>query len=336
MSTLLQLMANYYKAVIANEKIYYDYLIQEHEHDKNQSEQSISAPLSSSSFAPPTTGTITTASTTPRMIDETLLLQKQLTTLTAQLQELTKENDHLKELQKSTKSLMETKLNSYKKRLSKTAFNNNNNSSSSNNSNNSLKLDTTSGKNDNDTGFHLLSPINTNRNKSKLPGKKSLLHNNYNSTSIKGKAEKDKNEGVFDDEPSNRTSLREVLSSGKHTLFDDDDEEGEKDGSEDVNVDTSEKNDRGKASTADSTSDVLFLQSFNDKSKSVSQSISKPTSNPDSNSKSMSKKAEKKTVNKRKNTGSNNTKKGKKKLRLIRKKVHQKLDDNDNDNDNDE
>lgn len=92
MSNLLQLLSNYYKSVLESERIYYE----------NVSRSQIDIVTNSSS------------STAPKIVNETLLLQRQLSELTTQLHDLKRQNETLKEQQKSYKALNETKITKFK------------------------------------------------------------------------------------------------------------------------------------------------------------------------------------------------------------------------------
>ncbi|CCC70605.1 hypothetical protein NCAS_0F01210 [Naumovozyma castellii] len=196
MSTLLQLLSTYYKSVIESERIYNEYQLSANvQHIPNNKNGSSSS---------------TSISTDSRIVDETLLLQKQLTQLTSQLQKLTQENETLKEVQKSNKALAETKIQNYKKRIN-------------------ILVQRENGKNtekDEDQKkpvLHLFSPLR----KRGLDETKGRIKN------------------------KNGSGLRDVISTGKHTLFDDDEDEDEND--DDTSPNRSE--------------DVLFLQSLNPSSK---------------------------------------------------------------------
>ncbi|QLQ78320.1 hypothetical protein HG537_0A05670 [Torulaspora globosa] len=99
MSTLVQLLATYYKAVIESERIYYENV---------------------NMYASPSTGTNSSGSdSSSRVVEEMFLLQRQVSQLTAEIQSLRRENDNLKSLQATHKALMESKLNNSKKIIEK-------------------------------------------------------------------------------------------------------------------------------------------------------------------------------------------------------------------------
>ncbi|CCF59868.1 hypothetical protein KAFR_0I00870 [Kazachstania africana CBS 2517] len=114
MSTLVQLISNYYKSVEKAEKIYNHYIARE--------------------------PNLSTTSSAPKIVNETLLLQKQLSDLTSQVQNLKRENDNLKESIKLYKALNESKISNYKKIID------------------NLQNDNTV-KDNKDFSFHLLSPV---------------------------------------------------------------------------------------------------------------------------------------------------------------------------------
>lgn len=99
MSTLVQLLATYYKAVLESERIYYENV---------------------NIYASPSTGTNSSGSDSPsRVVEEMFLLQRQVSQLTAEIQSLRRENDNLRSLQATHKALMESKLNNSKKMIEK-------------------------------------------------------------------------------------------------------------------------------------------------------------------------------------------------------------------------
>ena len=198
MSTTLQLLANYYKSVLENERTYL-------ENVKTKIPEKIvteSANLESSA----------------RIGSEILVLQRQLTQLSSDLQMMRHENEQLKESQKHHKASMESKLNTSKKTVEKLRQElieryGNDESNLTIDTNKSFSAINTMVKNKG--RIHLLSPI---VNKSPLGRgpviSKTKLH-----------------------------SLRQVISSGKHTLFDDD-------------------SDKSEVLSLESSQDVLFVNSL--------------------------------------------------------------------------
>lgn len=171
MSTLLQLLANYYKSVIESERLYYD----------NANKQPNVSVISSTE----------TAETSHRMAQEMLMLQRQVGNLTVELQALAKENDTLKELQKTQKALMESKLNNCKKTIEKLKTVNQASLSGADSGGAGTKSDRVS--------FHLLSPLNVRT----LDGVSRQNHHVHSS--------------------NKPTGLRHVIMNGQPTLFDGDD-----------------------------------------------------------------------------------------------------------------
>lgn len=179
MSTLLQLLANYYKSVVESEHIYYD---------------------SVNLYTSPSKGSSTGSSeASSRVVEEMLLLQRQVSQLTADIQMVHRENDRLKDVQKTQRALMESKLNNSKKiieKLKKEKDRDPNNLKSSSNTPPPVQL-----KKREQLNFHLLSPLNARK--------------------LEGAAKQD----AIGDIPSSAkrsTRLRQVLNSGHQTLFDDD------------------------------------------------------------------------------------------------------------------
>ncbi|GMM56471.1 Lrs4 protein [Maudiozyma humilis] len=152
MSTLPQLLANYYRAVLETERIYYENVHKdqpcdrEHatvnataegekekeqsgegkieksqgdeEKSKEESSESKSEEASSASKSKETSAEKSEeASAAPKIVNETLLLQRQLTSLTSQLQDIKHKNEALTEQQKSYKALSETKIGKYKHKI---------------------------------------------------------------------------------------------------------------------------------------------------------------------------------------------------------------------------
>lgn len=101
MSTLLQLLANYYQSVVSSELLYYQHV----------NRGSLNNPTSDGSDK---NGGINSSNGSER---EMLLLQRQVHQLTSELQRQSHENDTLKELQKTQRALMESKLNNCKKTI---------------------------------------------------------------------------------------------------------------------------------------------------------------------------------------------------------------------------
>lgn len=134
--SLLHLLQDYYKTVEKCDRIYIDYL-------KAQSSNSTSSTSSSS------------LSTAPKIQNETLLLQKQVATLTSNLQALEQENDRLKESQRTIRALSESKLQNYKNIIQELKKS----QSPVKNSGIPLKETTSKKKQKNSIPFHLLSPV---------------------------------------------------------------------------------------------------------------------------------------------------------------------------------
>lgn len=178
MSTLIQLLTNYYKSVITSDRIYYD-----HTNHGIMNHRDL-PPINGN-------GSSNSSSGSER---EMLLLQRQVHQLTGELQRQSHENDSLKELQKTQRALMESKLNNCKKTIERLKKQSNNNV---------VNKDTV--ENGDEGGQlkrreqHLLSP---------LPGRKL--------------------EGV-----GKTKGLRRALKSRQHTLFDDDDDDYTRDGTAD-------------------------------------------------------------------------------------------------------
>ena len=91
MSNLLQLLANYYKSVIESERIYNEYKYLQLQREQERANGNVEAPNPNDLVA--------------------LQLQKQVNKLTSQVQTLTKQNDKLKETNKSQRIASEDKIN---------------------------------------------------------------------------------------------------------------------------------------------------------------------------------------------------------------------------------
>lgn len=165
MSTLLQLLANYYESVIESERIYYNSTGGETgQQNKGINSDSILA-------------------------KETINLQRQITQLTTDLSLLKRQNDRLKELHKTQKAVLESKLDNAKKTISRLRH---------------VSTPEPENVEPDKRKFHLLSPIQRcNGDGRKLEGA-NLEHS-----------------------PASKqvTRLRHVISNGKQTLFDDDSED---------------------------------------------------------------------------------------------------------------
>lgn len=176
MSTLLQLLANYYESVVTSERIYYQSVNRGRFNGQG---------LSSSN-----SGGSNSSGGSER---EMLLLQRQVHQLTSELQRQSHENDTLKELQKAQRALMESKLNNCKKTIERLKKQNYGKSVNGNeiegNGQGKLKK----------REQHLLSP---------LIGRKL--------------------EGV-----GKTKGLRRALTSGQQTLFDDENDDDDRDGTTD-------------------------------------------------------------------------------------------------------
>ncbi|QLG72810.1 hypothetical protein HG535_0D05190 [Zygotorulaspora mrakii] len=170
MTTLVQLLANYYKSVVESERIYYENVIR----------KSVTSDTSDKELREPS----------PRMLQEMLLLQRQIGQLTVEIQVLRKENDTLKELQKTQRALMESKLNNCKKTIEKLKKNGKDELSEQRNSNLQER---------DRANFHLLSPLNVRT----LDGVSTQNH--------------------YANSNGRPTSLRHVITNKQQTLFDGDD-----------------------------------------------------------------------------------------------------------------
>ncbi|QLL30757.1 hypothetical protein HG536_0A05720 [Torulaspora globosa] len=139
MSTLVQLLATYYKAVLESERIYYENV---------------------NIYASPSTGTNSSGSdSSSRVVEEMFLLQRQVSQLTAEIQSLRRENDDLKSLQATHKALMESKLNNSKKIIEKLKREQRNDQAAA--SNESATTPPPAKLRKKQAPFHLLSPMNS-------------------------------------------------------------------------------------------------------------------------------------------------------------------------------
>ena len=96
MSSVLQLLVDYYKAVLESDRIYNEAIRTD---PINEEPKEISGNIA------------------PKIANETLLLQRQLTDLTSQLQDLKRKNEALQEQQKSYKALNESKIAKFKRTI---------------------------------------------------------------------------------------------------------------------------------------------------------------------------------------------------------------------------
>lgn len=103
MSGILQLLVDYYKAVLESNRIYNESQ-QTHITDTNNKNDDVDTRENSGNIA-------------PKIANETLLLQRQLMDLTSQLQDLKRKNESLLEQQKSYKALSESKIVKFKKTI---------------------------------------------------------------------------------------------------------------------------------------------------------------------------------------------------------------------------
>ena len=98
----LQVVADYYRCVLENERIYYEYQLNRRETVKNsRSEDEFSG----------------SERTNALQTDEQLQLQRQVNKLTVDLQSMAHENERLREFQKTQKQILESKIQQLKKRL---------------------------------------------------------------------------------------------------------------------------------------------------------------------------------------------------------------------------
>lgn len=115
MSTLLQLLTNYYKAVLESERIYNECAhkdlpvnqVADIEKAETKKEKETVNKMKEPENNEPA----------PKIVNETLLLQRQLTSLTSQLQDVRHKNEALIEQQKTFRALSETKITKYKQKI---------------------------------------------------------------------------------------------------------------------------------------------------------------------------------------------------------------------------
>ena len=97
----LQVVADYYRCVLENERIYYEYQLNRRETVKNsRSEDEFSG----------------SERTNALQTDEQLQLQRQVNKLTVDLQSMAHENERLREFQKTQKQILESKIQQLKKK----------------------------------------------------------------------------------------------------------------------------------------------------------------------------------------------------------------------------
>ncbi|XDT05481.1 Monopolin complex subunit LRS4 [Nakaseomyces glabratus] len=197
----LQVVADYYRCVLENERIYYEYQLNRRETVKNsRSEDEFSG----------------SERTNALQTDEQLQLQRQVNKLTVDLQSMAHENERLREFQKTQKQILESKIQQLKKTVD--SFKNERNSSSSSHVRTPPRQTRsgayTQGK-DTDLsrrgGFHLLSPIvgNVNPGKEKAGGLKETLKVGRNTIFDKNSSLLDDDDDDDDDDEINGTSVKE-------------------------------------------------------------------------------------------------------------------------------
>ncbi|KAL3234865.1 Monopolin complex subunit LRS4 [Nakaseomyces bracarensis] len=249
---LLQLVADYYRSVIENERLYYEHLL--------------SARVRTDDSA----------------THDQLPLQRQINRLTGELQSLVHENDRLRDFQKTQKQVLEAKIQGLKKNLdqvkSERSAGNVSERSQSTRSTRSTRNKYTDiagtpsrqGRAGKDTdlsrrsGFHLLSPMNANirtRSRAKTGG------------------------------------LKDVLKTGKHTIFDDthlefDTDSDDENSTIDNSTIHSKRRKRGSnleesmEFTSDNTNDIAFLDNLKVRDKSNILNLPSGDLSPDEDSQS--------------------------------------------------
>ena len=113
MSSLLQLLHNYYQSVLKSELIYQQCTAL---YGDNDSKNEVNNGDNDKTNPKPSTAT-TTSSSSKYIIDETLALQRQLRELTAQLQDLKRKNEELKESVTNVKMTSESRITGYKRKI---------------------------------------------------------------------------------------------------------------------------------------------------------------------------------------------------------------------------
>lgn len=207
MSGLLQLVSNYYKAVVESERIYNEYrLTQQREENKISRGDSSDKKEVSALVSPNPTDLVT------------LQLQKQVNKLTSQIQGLTKRNDQLAELNKAQRITSEHKIKNLTMRVkdlqeeksiqynkgkhtpSTPKKSKDDADQSSNNSSNKLPK------------FHLLSPLGKNISNSSR-GSSHTIFDDSTSESDDADADNNKNEAEGDATPSADSQPDDIQNS---------------------------------------------------------------------------------------------------------------------------
>ena len=116
MSSLVQLLHNYYQSVIKSELIYQQYTALCRDNDsKNEPDTQDNETSDDKTNSKPSTSSTSSSSSSKYIIDETLALQRQLRELTAELQNLKRKNEELKESVTNVKTTSESRITGYKK-----------------------------------------------------------------------------------------------------------------------------------------------------------------------------------------------------------------------------
>lgn len=224
---ITQLLADYYRSVVENERFYYEYML-----SKGHTGGNVAA-------------------------DDQLQLQKQVNKLTVELQSLVHENERLREYQKTQRQVLEAKIQGLKKNVEHLKNNNEASSASSGSVTRSTRRNAPRGAVGKDTDlskrseFHLLSPM---------------------SNRVRTRAYK-------------AGGLKEVLKTGKQTIFDDshvmqfdsdsDDDENTLENSIVINNNDALRKKRGSKVeesmefTSDNSNDIAFLENMKVRDKSL-------------------------------------------------------------------
>ncbi|KAG0671608.1 hypothetical protein C6P45_000099 [Maudiozyma exigua] len=202
MSSVLQLLVDYYKAVLESNRIY------------NESQQTyITENNKKDDDTRANSGNIA-----PKIANETLLLQRQLTDLTSQLQDLKRKNESLQEQQKSYKALSESKIVKFKKTIEslkrrQRSANNNKKKKMVNGEERSSEDEYVTEENESDKkkfDYHLLSPVAKRGLKRGLKisnGSGNNTNNSNNNGSRKGTIFDSKKETFSEDDDSTDDSI---------------------------------------------------------------------------------------------------------------------------------
>ncbi|SMN20951.1 similar to Saccharomyces cerevisiae YDR439W LRS4 Nucleolar protein that forms a complex with Csm1p [Maudiozyma saulgeensis] len=186
MSGVLQLLLDYYRSVLESDRIYHEGILK---YQQQSNGDNVTGALNGEEVDKDDASK--SVSVAPKIANETLLLQRQLTDLTSQLQDLKRKNEALQEQQKSYRALNESKIAKFKRTIDSLKRKNERHSSEIDDHDDQINEDD-SKKFD----YHLLSPV------AKRGLKRGLKISNGKGKGRKGTIFDSKKETFTDDESS--------------------------------------------------------------------------------------------------------------------------------------